>query len=118
VFDARARPLDPFVGGGAQTLLGVTWHRNLVVARLSGRPVLPVGLFARPNLRCGSWDRMLLPLPFARAVCHYGQAVVVERNADPERRKAARQELEAKLEQLTQALEINIIGGWRLRSET
>jgi lysophospholipid acyltransferase (LPLAT)-like uncharacterized protein len=75
----------------------------IAVARLSGRPVLPISISARPCLRFGSWDRMLLPLPFARVVCHFGESVAIERDADPEKREAARLELEAKLEQLTRA---------------
>lgn len=75
----------------------------IAVARLSGRPVVPAGISARPCLRFGSWDRMLLPLPFARVVCYFGESVAVERDADPEKREAARLELEAKLEQLTRA---------------
>lgn len=38
------------------------------LARLSGAPVLMVGLAARPCLRPKSWDHMVLPLPFARGV--------------------------------------------------
>jgi lysophospholipid acyltransferase (LPLAT)-like uncharacterized protein len=80
----------------------------IAVARLSGRPVLPMGISARPCLRFGSWDRMLLPLPFARVVYHCGEAVVVERNADPEQCEAARRELEDRLEQLTRALDAEL----------
>jgi lysophospholipid acyltransferase (LPLAT)-like uncharacterized protein len=78
------------------------------VARLSGRAVLPVGISARPCLRFSSWDRTLLPLPFARVVCQVGDAVAVERNAGPERREAARRELEARLEQLTRAVDAEL----------
>jgi lysophospholipid acyltransferase (LPLAT)-like uncharacterized protein len=80
----------------------------IAVARLSGRPVLPIGISARPCLRLGSWDRMLVPLPFARVACHFGESVLVERDAAPERREAARQELEAKLDQLTRALDAGL----------
>jgi lysophospholipid acyltransferase (LPLAT)-like uncharacterized protein len=81
---------------------------TIAVARLSGRPVVPAGLSARPCLRFGSWDRMLLPLPFARVVCHYGEAIAIERDADAERQEAARLELETKLEQLTRAADAEL----------
>jgi lysophospholipid acyltransferase (LPLAT)-like uncharacterized protein len=37
-----------------------------VMARLSGAPVLFIGLSCRPAIRLGSWDRAILPLPFGR----------------------------------------------------
>lgn len=37
-----------------------------LLARLSGAPVLFVGLSCKPAIRLGSWDRALLPLPFGR----------------------------------------------------
>lgn len=37
-----------------------------VISRLGGRPVIPVGASAWPALRFRSWDRFLVPLPFAR----------------------------------------------------
>ncbi len=39
-----------------------------LLSRLSGAPVLLVGLAARPCVRLRSWDRAVLPLPFARGV--------------------------------------------------
>ena len=39
-----------------------------LLSRLSGAPVLLVGLAARPCLRLKSWDRAVVPLPFARGV--------------------------------------------------
>jgi hypothetical protein len=37
-----------------------------LLARLSGAPVLFIGLSCRPAIRLDSWDRALLPLPFGR----------------------------------------------------
>ena len=37
-----------------------------MLARLSAAPTLLVGLAARPCIRLKSWDRAVLPLPFAR----------------------------------------------------
>jgi lysophospholipid acyltransferase (LPLAT)-like uncharacterized protein len=39
-----------------------------MLARLSKAPVLLVGLAAQPCLRLNSWDRAVIPLPFARGV--------------------------------------------------
>jgi lysophospholipid acyltransferase (LPLAT)-like uncharacterized protein len=37
-----------------------------LMARLSGAPVLFIGLSCSPAIRLGSWDRAILPLPFAK----------------------------------------------------
>ncbi len=37
-----------------------------LLAKLSGAPALFIGLSCRPAIRLGSWDRAVLPLPFAR----------------------------------------------------
>lgn len=37
-----------------------------VMAKLSGAPVLFIGLSCKPAVRLGSWDRAVLPLPFGR----------------------------------------------------
>jgi lysophospholipid acyltransferase (LPLAT)-like uncharacterized protein len=37
-----------------------------VLSKLSGAPVLFIGLSCNPAIRLGSWDRAVLPLPFAR----------------------------------------------------
>jgi len=37
-----------------------------LLARLSGAPVLFIGMSCKPAIRLDSWDRALLPLPFAR----------------------------------------------------
>jgi lysophospholipid acyltransferase (LPLAT)-like uncharacterized protein len=37
------------------------------LARVTGAPVIFVGLAAKPCIRLGSWDATLVPLPFARA---------------------------------------------------
>ncbi len=37
-----------------------------LLAKLSGAPVLMVGLSCRPALRLNTWDRALVPLPFGR----------------------------------------------------
>ena len=37
-----------------------------LMARLSGAPVLLIGLSCRPAIRLNSWDRAVLPLPFGK----------------------------------------------------
>lgn len=80
----------------------------VAVARLSGTPLIPVGIAARPCLRFGSWDRTILPLPFARVACHYGEAMEVARDADPEQLEAARRELENRLNRVNEEAEAEL----------
>ena len=43
------------------------------LARLAALPLVAFGCAARPAIRFGSWDRTLLPLPFARVVVVCGE---------------------------------------------
>lgn len=45
------------------------------VARMTGRPVIPMAFASSRGHRFGSWDRFLLPYPFARAVYCFGEPV-------------------------------------------
>lgn len=50
----------------------------IVLARLADVPIQPVAFSARPAIRLKSWDRSLIPLPFARVVCAYGEPIAPE----------------------------------------
>ena len=73
------------------------------VARLARAPIVPVALSARPCVRIRSWDRMLVPLPFARVLCRYGEPIEVPPDAKGERLEALRRALDARLDALTAA---------------
>lgn len=45
---------------------------TLLVAQRSGRPILPVGAHASRAWQFRSWDRFILPKPFARITVAYG----------------------------------------------
>lgn len=45
------------------------------LARLSGRPVVPLAFVCSRGHRFKSWDRFLLPYPFGRGVFAYGEPV-------------------------------------------
>ena len=49
------------------------------LAALSGAPVLPIGAQTTQRRVLGSWDRMVLPLPFGRGVIVCGQGIAVPR---------------------------------------
>ncbi len=72
------------VGGLAVTPDGPRGPANVMgegvplMAKLSGAPVVFLGLSCRPAIRLGSWDRALVPLPFGRGAIVYETATYPE----------------------------------------
>jgi lysophospholipid acyltransferase (LPLAT)-like uncharacterized protein len=54
------------------------------LARVTGAPVIFVGLAANPCLRLGSWDRTVIPLPFAKAAMVWSAPTGAGRGDDPD----------------------------------
>jgi lysophospholipid acyltransferase (LPLAT)-like uncharacterized protein len=54
------------------------------LARVTGAPVIFVGLAAKPCIRLGSWDRTVIPLPFAKAAMVWSAPTAAGRGDDPE----------------------------------
>ena len=50
------------------------------LAALSGVHVVPIAARCRPSLRVSSWDRMMLPLPFARGAILCGPPIAIARH--------------------------------------
>lgn len=74
----------------------------ILLARLSGAPVLLVGMASAPSLTLDSWDRAQAPLPFGRGAIVYDGPVQIERGADLE---ATRAEWTARLSAATRRAE-------------
>lgn len=55
---------------------------TVYLARKSGCPVLPVGVACSPCKRLGSWDRFMIPMPFARAAIAFGDPLFVTADED------------------------------------
>ncbi len=53
-----------------------------LLGKLSGAPILFVGLAARPCVTLNSWDRAVIPLPFARGAIVWDGLDGVDRRAD------------------------------------
>ncbi len=60
----------------------------VLLAALTGAPVVPLAVAAHPARRLASWDAFLVPLPFARCALVLGEPLSVPRDAD--RRRAAK----------------------------
>lgn len=54
----------------------------LSLARITGAPVIFVGLAATPCIRIGSWDRTLIPLPFSKGAMVWDGPHTVGRGDD------------------------------------
>lgn len=80
----------------------------VVIAGDTGVPITPVAYAARPCSRFPSWDRTLLPWPFARVVIRYGEPFSVEIGLDDDARLSAARALEDRLNALTDALDAEI----------
>ena len=53
---------------------------NILIARISGAPLLPLACAASRSWRLSSWDKMLVPKPFARVVIAIGEPHFVPRD--------------------------------------
>ena len=73
-------------------------------------PITPVSFSARPCLRLQSWDRTMIPLPFARVTCRFGTPVqpVAEEADDAQARESSRAALETQLQNATRELDREI----------
>jgi lysophospholipid acyltransferase (LPLAT)-like uncharacterized protein len=74
---------------------------TIVVARLTGLPIVPVAYSAAPARRLRSWDGTLVPRPFARGLFVYGTPIRVARDADDTEEERLRAALEAELDRIT-----------------
>jgi lysophospholipid acyltransferase (LPLAT)-like uncharacterized protein len=78
------------------------------VARMTGVPLIPIAFSASPCFQLGSWDGMLLPPPFARVVCHFGEPVEVTDLPDERFDDEAPRRLDAVLNRMTDALDADV----------
>ncbi len=80
----------------------------LSAARLAGVPVWPMAFAARPCLRFASWDRMRLPLPFARVVVQHSEPFAVPRQASDAEIESLRARFEEHMQALALALDAEL----------
>ena len=73
----------------------------VTIARMSGRPILPVAIATSRYRSLPTWSRMTINLPFSRLGAVVGTQVVVPRDADEAVLEAKRRELEVALNAVT-----------------
>lgn len=71
------------------------------LAQVTGLPIIPVAYEVNWKFRAKSWDRFVIPLPFARCRFVYGKPVRIPREATDEERERLRLELERNLREIT-----------------
>ena len=74
----------------------------ITMARLSGRPIVPIAATTRARLVLGNtWDKFTIPLPFNRGAVVWGDPIFVPRDADAEAMETYRKQVEDALNQIT-----------------
>jgi lysophospholipid acyltransferase (LPLAT)-like uncharacterized protein len=73
----------------------------IALAQVTGLPIIPASLHLSWKYCLGSWDRLQVPLPFARCRVETAEPVRVPREAPDERREELRQLLETRMREIT-----------------
>jgi hypothetical protein len=76
----------------------------VVLAAMSGAPLVPLAVGAAREWRLSSWDGFRVPRPFSRCVVCFGEPLPVERGRDGYR--AGRQALQSALERVSRAADL------------
>lgn len=95
-------------GGGSMAMTpdgpsgpsGVVQPGVMAMAHKSGALLVPVGIAVRPAWRAPSWDRYVIPIPFARVRILYGPGIPVPKDASPEEIEACRLALQREIDRL------------------
>ncbi len=69
----------------------------IMLARESGRPILPVAIATSRFKRLNNWDRSVINLPFGRGIMAAGELIHVPPDADDAAMEILRQQLEGAL---------------------
>ena len=71
-----------------------------VLAKLAGAPIVPLAYAASRSWRVRSWDRLVVPKPFSRAVVTVGAPIEVAADLTDDELAAISAELELALNEL------------------
>lgn len=73
----------------------------VMLARLSGRPIVPVAGATSHRIQLKNWDRFTINLPFSKGVFIIGEPIHVPRDLDDETFEACRKAVEDELNRIT-----------------
>lgn len=77
----------------------------VILAQLSGAPLIPLAGAADRGWWFGSWDRFLIPKPFSRVCIAYGEPLLVPRAASPEELEGWVREAEVRIQAVTRRVD-------------
>lgn len=77
----------------------------LFIAQKAGCPIIPAGVAAYPRKLLPTWDRYMIPLPFARAVFIFGEPIEVPASLNEEQFELLRQQVERAINALEEEAE-------------
>ena len=72
------------------------------LAQITGRPIVPASHTLDWKIRVKSWDRFQIPLPFSRVRMKFTEPLHIPRDATDAERESLRQQLENRLNALTE----------------
>lgn len=81
----------------------------VMLAQLSGKPILPISVAASHTWRFRTWDQFELPLPFSRVMIAYGEPVRVPRVLDAEGLARIQVEMAGRLDALQSAAQAALV---------
>lgn len=84
---------------------GVVQSGVMVIAQRSGASLVPLGIAVSPAWFVKSWDRYMIPKPFARALLIAGEGLSVPADAGPEEVEVVRLRLQDSIAQLNEEAE-------------
>jgi lysophospholipid acyltransferase (LPLAT)-like uncharacterized protein len=70
---------------------------TIFLAQRSGRPIIPMGVSAKPRKLLPTWDSYMIPAPFARAAFVVGEPIFIPATLDDAGKEAAALEVELAL---------------------
>ena len=78
----------------------------IMLAQMTGMPIMPLAATAWPRKRLSSWDGFVVPAPFARAAITIGRILRVPADAGRDARERFRLMLETEMKQATERVEV------------
>jgi lysophospholipid acyltransferase (LPLAT)-like uncharacterized protein len=79
---------------------GVVQEGVMMMAQKSGCALVPVATCAQPALYVPTWDRYMIPMPFAKCVFLFGEPLYVAKDSNPEAVEEVRLKLQSEIARL------------------
>ena len=80
----------------------------IMVARMAGVPIVPIGVAARRSRRAPTWDHHLVPKLFSKVAITVGDPIIVPRKLNEDEVETHRRELEERVNRLMEISEARV----------